>query len=245
MSAERRVLIVEDDRQLANLVAMQLNDNGYQTELAHDGRIGLNRALSGEFGLIVLDWMLPGKNGMEICQQIRASSHYTPILMLTAKSTELDRITGLESGADDYLTKPFSVLELNARVKAIFRRTEALSDTPSEKSEEIVIDQLRVDPRGREAQLKDKTLELTSREFDLLLHFARSPGRVFSREQLLNQVWGYAHNGYEHTVNSHINRLRSKLEVDPRNPSYILTVWGAGYKMRYPDADQHRSESKG
>ncbi len=229
--AARRILIVEDDRQLANLVAMQLHDNGFETEQAHDGRIGLKRALSGEFGLIVLDWMLPGRNGMEICQRVRASTHYTPILMLTAKSTELDRITGLESGADDFLTKPFSVLELNARVKAIFRRAEAMTDAQPD-SDDLVVGKLTVKPRGREAWLGSRQLELTGREFDLLHHFARSPGRVYSREQLLNEVWGYAHNGYDHTVNSHINRLRSKLEQDPRHPEYILTVWGAGYKMR-------------
>jgi len=230
MTSVRRVLIVEDDRQLANLVAMQLHDNGFETEQAHDGRIGLKRALSGDFGLIVLDWMLPGRNGMEICQRVRASSHYTPILMLTAKSTELDRITGLESGADDYLTKPFSVLELNARVKAIFRRAEALIESQP-VGDDLVIKQLRLKPQAHEAWLGERQLELTSREFDLLHHFVRSPGRVFSREQLLNEVWGYAHNGYDHTVNSHINRLRAKLEIDPRHPEYILTVWGAGYKL--------------
>ncbi|MEM1080581.1 MAG: response regulator transcription factor [Pseudomonadota bacterium] len=236
MTNYRRVLIVEDDQQLASLIAMQLGDTGYETEIAHDGKIGLNRALSGEFGLIVLDWMLPGVHGVDICQAIRSSTHYTPILMLTAKSTELDRITGLESGADDFLTKPFSVLELNARVKAIFRRSEAMREDKPEGSQHIQIGELTIDPRGREAQKQGIVLDLTGREFDLLLHFARSPGRVFSREQLLNQVWGYAHNGYEHTVNSHINRLRAKIETDPRQPDYILTVWGAGYKMRSPIA---------
>ncbi|MEN1726971.1 MAG: response regulator transcription factor [Pseudomonadota bacterium] len=232
----RRVLIVEDDRQLASLIAMQLSDAGYETEVANDGRIGLNRALSGEFGLVVLDWMLPGVDGVDICRAIRASTHYTPILMLTAKSTELDRITGLESGADDFLTKPFSILELNARVKAIFRRAEALGESKGESDQRLTIGALSIDTRGREAWRGQTRLELTSREFDLLVHFAQSPGRVFSREQLLNQVWGYAHNGYEHTVNSHINRLRAKLETDPRNPDYILTVWGAGYKMRAPES---------
>ncbi|MEM9530494.1 MAG: response regulator transcription factor [Pseudomonadota bacterium] len=233
----RTVLIVEDDADLARLVAMHLRDIGCEVSHAAEGHEGLELATTHSFGLIILDLMLPGLSGMEICQALRAREHYTPILMLTARSTELDRISGLEAGADDYLTKPFSILELVARVKAVFRRIEALKhDTPEAPAGVIEVGQLVLDVDKRQVSLEGRELPLTTREFDLLLHFARSPGRVYTRSQLLDSVWGYSHSGYEHTVNSHINRLRAKIEQDPRNPRYIQTVWGAGYKLAEPQA---------
>ena len=228
----RKVLIVEDDVDLARLVAMHLRDIGCETITAADGLEGLQAARSGHFGLVILDVMLPGKNGTDICRQLRAEENYVPVLILTARSTELDRITGLELGADDYLTKPFSILELVARVKALFRRMETfIGDAAPAAEETLQLGSIEVRVARREVLLDEEPIALTNREFDLLAFFARHPGRVFSRSQLLDSVWGHAHTGYEHTVNSHINRLRAKLERDPRNPRYIRTVWGAGYKM--------------
>jgi two-component system OmpR family response regulator len=157
-----------------------------------------------------------------------------PVLMLTAKSTELDRVLGLEMGADDYLTKPFSVAELGARIKALFRRVDALSAraTAASENREIAVDGLRIDPLRRRVFVNNKEVELTAREFDLLWHFASHRGRVFSRAQLLDAVWGYNHQGYEHTVNTHINRLRNKIETDPAEPRYVQTVWGVGYRFQ-------------
>jgi DNA-binding response OmpR family regulator len=228
----RSVLVVEDDLDLARLVTLHLRDIGCDVECAHDGVAGLERASSGEFGLVILDLGLPRLSGLEICRRLRERPNYTPILMLTAKSAELERVFGLETGADDYLTKPFSILELVARVKAIFRRSEALQAS-GEKSEgeTIVQGHLQIDPERRCVRLQGEEVELTAREFDLLSFFAHHPGRVFSRLQLLDKVWGYGHDGYQHTVNSHINRLRAKIEENPRDPKFILTVWGVGYKF--------------
>ena len=183
-----------------------------------------------QFDLIILDLMLPGIDGLEICRRLRGTANDTPILMLTAKSAELDRVVGLEMGADDYLTKPFSVRELVARAKAILRRVET-RDTNKPDAESLHIGDLYLDQVKRHVSIGDEAMDLTAREFDLLWHFAIHPGQVFSRSQLLDSVWGYGHDGYEHTVNSHINRLRSKIEEDPSSPTYILTVWGIGYKF--------------
>ncbi len=227
------VLVIEDEDPLARLVELHLNDAGHTVTRAADGNNGLRLATSDDFDLIVLDLMLPGVDGLEICQRIRQRASYTPVLMLTAKSSELDRVLGLEVGADDYLTKPFSVRELVARVKAILRRVEALSNKP-EESAVITAGDLEIDVPRRRVLQNARELRLTAKEFDLLLHFARHPGRVYSRAELLDQVWAYGHGGYEHTVNSHINRLRSKIENDPTQPRHILTVWGVGYKFAEP-----------
>jgi len=171
-------------------------------------------------------------NGLDICKRLRNREKYTPILMLTSKSSELDRVLGLEIGADDYLTKPFSLMEFLARVKAIFRRSEAFSmEKPSLAAKDIQINELFINIEKRQAILKDNPLELTAKEFDLLVFFAQNPGRVYTRAQLLDKVWGHGYEGYEHTVNSHINRLRAKLEHDATKPQFILTVWGVGYKF--------------
>ncbi len=227
----RRILIVEDDRDIAELVALHLGDLSIRTEFAVDGREALARLERRTYCLVILDLRLPELDGLEVCKRLRARDDYTPILMLTAKATELDRVLGLEVGADDYLTKPFSVLELVARVKAILRRVEELGKRPVSARQVVEIGDLVIDPDRRRVTVGGRALELTAKEFDLLLHFASHPGLVFSRSQLLDLVWGYGHDGYEHTVNSHINRLRSKLEPDPARPRYIQTVWGVGYRF--------------
>jgi len=230
----RRVLIVEDERDIAELVALHIGELCDESVIAEDGHEGMRLATQDLWALIILDLRLPGPDGLEICRAIRRSRPYQPILMLTSKSSELDRVLGLETGADDYLTKPFSVLELAARVRAMFRRIESLQRiaTATEDSPAVVSrGDLSIDASRREVILAGRQIDLTAREFDLLEHFARHPGRVFRRADLLDTVWGYGHEGYEHTVNSHINRLRAKIEDDPSNPKMIVTVWGVGYKF--------------
>ena len=225
------ILVVEDHREIADLVRLHLFDAGYQASTVGDGRTALASIRSSRCDLVILDLMLPDMDGLELCQQLRAHADYTPILMLTSKSSEADRILGLELGADDYLTKPFSVMELLARVKAILRRVHNQKSEKNPVDEIVRTGELVIDRVRHRVLLRDQEVPLTAREFDLLLHFAQSPGRVYTRTQLLDSVWGYEHAGYEHTVNSHINRLRAKIEVDPAQPRYILTVWGVGYKF--------------
>lgn len=228
---QKRILVIEDNADLARVLQMHLNDLAVEVELAFDGVAGLTRAETSDYDLIILDLMLPGIDGMEICRKVRLKNRYTPILMLTSKSSEIDRVLGLEIGADDYVTKPFSIQELLARVKAIFRRAEAMKQPSKKELEEIAAGPLLIDSAKRVVLRNGNPIELTAKEFDLLLHFATNPGRVYSRSQLLNSVWGYGHEGYEHTVNSHMNRLRAKIEEDPSSPEIILTVWGIGYKF--------------
>ncbi|MEH6354805.1 MAG: response regulator transcription factor [Marinobacter sp.] len=230
----RSVLIIEDNPAIAELVSMQVSDLGMTPVLANRGDDGLARFRQGGIDLVVLDLMLPGLDGLAVCREIRNAPDYVPVLMLTAKSTELDRVLGLEMGADDYLTKPFSVAELGARIKALFRRGDAFlaRATATPESRVIELDGLRMDSSRRRVFVRDAEVELTAREFDLLWHFASHRGRVFSRAQLLDAVWGYNHQGYEHTVNTHINRLRNKIETDPSDPRYVQTVWGVGYRFQ-------------
>ena len=227
----RRVLVIEDNRDIAGLVRMNLRDLSTETDVAYSGREGMKMVHEGNYNLVILDLMLPDMDGIEICRTLRNDKSYLPILMLTARTSELDRVLGLETGADDYLTKPFSIRELIARVKAIFRRMDAMVENGATSESLIERDGLVIDCEKHEVNLDGKSITLTSKEFDLLVHFARHPGRVYRREQLLDQVWGYGYDGYEHTVNSHINRLRTKIENDPTKPRYILTVWGVGYKF--------------
>jgi len=227
----RRILVVEDNLDLADLLVMHLHDAGYAVQKAGGGRAALKLLEDESFDLVVLDLMLPDLDGLDICRRLRARPDYLPILMLTAKSTEFDRVLGLEVGADDYLTKPFGIRELLARVKALFRRVDALAEAPAQPQKVLQLDRLTIDPARRRVLLDAQEVHLTSREFDLLVHFASHPGLVYSRAQLLDLVWGYGHDGYEHTVNSHINRLRAKIERTPAAPRYILTVWGVGYKF--------------
>lgn len=228
----RSILIIEDNKDLSHLLEIHLRDLSFGVDLAFDGDSGLAKAVAQKHDLIILDLMLPGLDGLEICRRVRATVGYTPILILTSKSSELDRVLGLEMGADDYVTKPFSVRELMARVKAIFRRIdEVKSEHQKSQPAKLTARDLVIDPEKRHLILKGANIDVTAKEFDLLYHFAQHPGRVFSRSQLLDAVWGYGHEGYEHTVNSHINRLRAKIEENPSDPKYILTVWGVGYKF--------------
>ncbi len=238
---EQKVIVIEDSVEIAELVRLHLSDIGLSVEVCHDGDEGARRLREEAYDLVILDIMLPGQDGLSLCRQIRADdSRYTPILMLTSRSSEMDRVLGLETGADDYLTKPFSLMEMVARAKALIRRHQAMQASgdshPKQPPERLEFPGLQIDTRRREVRRDDQLLELTAKEYDLLLHFARHPGQVFNRLQLLDSVWGYAHVGYEHTVNTHINRLRSKLEADPRNPRYIKTVWGVGYQFIGGDA---------
>ena len=238
------VLVVEDQEDISALIDMNLKALDFQVTRSLDGSEGLELALHNDFDLIILDIMLPGVDGLQICQAIRAKGNITPILMLTARKSEADRVLGLEVGADDYLTKPFSVLELRARVKALLRRVSLVAEQYAKGQDERSQDEdreatlrhgphgeLTINPQRREVIKGDESIQLTSKEFDLLLYMASHPGHVFTREQLLDAVWGYQHSGYEHTVNSHINRLRAKLEADPAKPNYVITVWGVGYKF--------------
>ena len=237
----RNVLVMEDDRDIARLLELHLREEGYSVTVASDGKAGLDKALSKPFDLIILDLVLPGVDGLEVCRRIRTRPDYTPVLMLTAKSTDVDRILGLEMGADDYLTKPFNIRELIARVKALIRRVEAYREKDSTTPQETIrARELVIDPEKRKVTVQGKQVHLTAREFELLLEFARHPGRVYTRAQLLDKVWGYSYQGYEHTVNSHINRLREKIEGNPAKPLYILTVWGVGYRFAEPGDREKR-----
>ncbi len=226
------VLVVEDDPHIVSLLSIHLHDLSLQVDTCLNGTEGLNLAISKPYDLIILDVMLPGMDGVQICQRLRALDFQTPILMLTAKSEEFDKVMGLESGADDYLTKPFGVREFNARVKAILRRSVMREKSmQSDSRDTIQFNELKIIKSKFKVLIKDEKIQLTPKEFELLKLLAENPGTTFSRDQLLEQVWGYEFSGYEHTVNSHINRLRAKIEPDINNPIYVLTTWGTGYRF--------------
>ena len=226
-----RVLIVEDEDDISALVAMHLQDIGLDVRQCADGETALRCALHESWDLLVLDLTLPGRDGIDVCREIRSRACYTPILMLTARTSERERALGLEIGADDYLTKPFGVVELVARVKAILRRVEYLRSEPLPTERVLRLADLEVDLDARVARRAGSRIELTVREFELLAFLIQHPGRVFTRAQLLDQVWGLTHDAYEHTVSSHISRLRAKIEPDAAAPRYLLTNWGAGYSL--------------
>jgi DNA-binding response OmpR family regulator len=226
----KKVLVIEDDKSIADLLEIHLKDLNCEVKTIMDGSEGLKTATSDQFDLMVLDLMLPKVNGLDICKEVRKKDVYTPILMLTSKSEEMDKVLGLEVGADDYLTKPFSIREFIARAKAILRRVEAIQKEIGSDSD-ISVSDLSIEASKRKVTLKGERIELTPKEFDLLHLMASHPGKTYTREQLLNILWGYQYNGYEHTVNSHINRLRSKIEPDISRPKYILTSWGVGYRF--------------
>ncbi len=230
---ERQILVVEDQKDIAELIAMHLRDLGHKIDCVHDGEQALKAAHSRHYDLIVLDVMLPGRDGLDVLRTLRIDRIDSPVLMLTARSSEIDRVLGLELGADDYLTKPFSIPELQARVKAILRRVERKpSGDPNELSDgRISVGEIDIDTASREVRLRGRPIALTAKEFELLTYFARNPGRAFTRMQLLDAVWGTSFEGYEHNVNTHINRLRGKIEIDPANPRYVLTVRGVGYRF--------------
>ncbi len=226
-----RVLLIEDDPEIAEIVEFNLKDLDLTSDRVSDGKTGLEHALEEEYCLIVLDLMLPGLDGFTICKRIREHDRDTPILMLTARSEEVDRVVGLEIGADDYLTKPFSVREMVARVKALLRRSARNTGEKEGNGGVITVGALTLDEEKRRMYLDGNSVDLTVKEFDLLSLFMKNPGRAYSRTDLLNLVWGYRFEGYEHTVNTHINRLRRKIEQDPSNPLYLITVWGIGYRF--------------
>ncbi len=228
----KRVLVIEDDKSIAELILIHLNDLHCEVVWKSDGREGLKEGIEGVYDLIVLDLMLPGMNGLEISKSLRGEKVRTPILMLTSKSEEIDKVLGLESGADDYMTKPFSVREFVARVKAIFRRIELDNVEASAGVEaQIRVDEMVLEVDKRKLTMGDNRIELTPKEFDLLSLLAQNPGVTYSRERILNLIWGFEFKGFEHTVNSHINRLRAKMEVDMSKPKFILTTWGVGYRF--------------
>lgn len=229
MSTCRRILLVEDDADIAALLTVHLSD--YGAELVHvaDGVDALASALQEHWDMIILDLGLPGIDGVVIARQVRRHDPAIPILMVTARGSEADRVQGLDAGADDYIVKPFSMVELVARVRALFRRSEATARDLEQQV--LVAGDLVLDANRRTVSVSGTTVELTSREFGLLAEFVRRPGKTFKRRELLENVWGTQYEGYRHTVNTHINRLRAKIEPDPANPRYILTVWGVGYRL--------------
>jgi DNA-binding response OmpR family regulator len=227
----RHILIVEDNADIARLIQLHTKDLNCDNTIASNGKLAIELIDKQSYQLIILDLMLPEVDGLSVCRHLRAQEHYTPVIMLTSKSTELDRVLGLEIGADDYVTKPFSIPELMARIKAQLRRSDANNKVAATPHTRLTYGGLSVDTDKRQVHNNGNEVVLTAREFDLLVHFMSHPGHVFSRNQLLEQVWGYGYDGYEHTVNSHINRLRAKIEDDPTNPRYILTVWGVGYRF--------------
>lgn len=227
----KNILMIEDDHSIVELASIHLKDIHCNLTKAHTGFHGLDLAFSNTYDVIILDIMLPDIDGIEICKRLRAEKNFTPIMMLTARSEEIDKIIGLETGADDYLTKPFSIREFIARVKALIRRSEIGTNEKNVVEEVLQYNQLCIDTLKRKVTLSDQKIELTPKEFDLLYLFMSNPGISYSREVLLNLVWGYEFSGYEHTVNSHINRLRTKIEPDITQPKYILTTWGIGYRF--------------
>jgi DNA-binding response OmpR family regulator len=230
----KRILIIEDDQDMAEIVKLHLEELEYEVDIIADGEVGLRQALAEPYDLLILDLMLPGFNGLQICKKVRETNSDTSIIMLTRKSTDVDKVLGLELGADDYLTKPFSILELVARVKAHLRRSDNNSKRAEPELEAITIGDLHIDLEKRKVLLRGEILALTATEFELLSFLALKPGRPFSRSELLEAIWEYNTSAYENTVSTHINRLRGKIEQDPANPTYILTVWGVGYRFAEP-----------
>jgi len=227
-----KILIIEDDRDIADLIAIHMDDNGHESTKVHDGKEGLLKAMEGLHDLIILDLKLPGMDGLEICQKLRLEKMDVPIIMLTSKSEEIDKVLGLEIGADDYMTKPFSLRELVARVKTVMRRGRTQAEASATEEELIEFENFYLDVSRRIVKSYQEQHDLSPKEFDLLVLLAKNPGKTYSRSDLLNQVWGVDFEGFEHTVNSHINRLRSKIEKNMNEPEFILTTWGVGYKFK-------------
>ncbi len=227
-----KALIIEDDRDISELISIHLMDMNLEVDKSYDGKDGLLKALNNNYRFILLDIRLPQLDGFEVCRRIRMEKMNTPVLMLTSKSEEVDKVVGLEIGADDYISKPFGIRELIARIKAVLRRYDVSLQSVDENEKEIRCHNLYINVGMRIVEIDGQRIELSPKEFDLLVHLASNPGKTYSRMHLLNKIWGYEFEGFEHTVNSHINRLRSKIEKDMSQPEYILTTWGVGYKFR-------------
>lgn len=229
----QRILVVEDDLAIGGLLTRHLSGPGIEVGLQHDGASGLRSAASGRWNLFIVDRMLPDMDGIRFCRDLRARGTATPVIFLTARDAETDRIEGLDAGADDYLGKPFRIGELKARVRSQLRRALLLGTAATADASELPLEigSVRLEPGSRCAYRGSESLDLTGREFQLLSFLMRHRDRAWTREQILDRVWGPGYEGYAHTVNSHINRLRAKLEPDPATPRMILTVWGAGYRF--------------
>jgi len=225
------LLLVEDDDAIAAALRLHLEEAGYRLHREADGKLAMAAIDRERWDLVLLDLMLPGADGWDVCRHLRARHADVPVIMLSARSAEAHRVLGLELGADDYLAKPFSMLELVARVRALLRRVEQLRSAPPAAAPALRFGPFQLDTAQRALRRGAQTVPLTLREFDLLHFLARHPGKAFSRSELLQRVWGAGFDGYEHTVNSHINRVRTKIEDDPREPRRIVTVWGVGYRF--------------
>ena len=231
---ERKVslLVVEDDENISSAISEYFSRAGYNVKTVEDGLMGVKSVLDDPPDAIVLDLMLPRMDGLSVCRELREKANHMPILMLTAKDDVVDKVLGLEMGADDYITKPFSLRELEARIKSALRRSRTPANADGAKDEALLVyGRLRIDPARREVTIGERQVELTPKEFDLLRLFAANPGRVFPRKYLLEKIWDYSYEGYDRTIDSHINRLRAKIEENPENPQMVLTVWGIGYKF--------------
>lgn len=228
----KEALIIEDDEDIAGLVAIHLRDMDFQVESQQNGRVGFERALTKRFDLVVLDIMMPEMDGFSICKALRQNNNTGPIVMLTARTDETDKVKGLEYGADMYCTKPLNIVEFKSMLKAFYRRIEICrNELIPERPEIIRAADMVINATNKSVAIGLNRIDLTSKEFDLLLQLASFPGRSYSREELLSLVWGYEYQAYAHTVNSHINRLRSKIEPDINHPVFILTSWGTGYRF--------------
>jgi DNA-binding response OmpR family regulator len=237
-SGDRKIslLVVEDDENISTAISEYFSRAGYSVKTVEDGLAGVRTALDERPDAVVLDLMLPKMDGLSVCKELREKVSYLPILMLTAKDDVVDKVLGLEMGADDYITKPFSLRELEARIKTVLRRSRNAQGQDGLRNEApITRGKLRIDTAKREVMIGQRQVELTPKEFDLLKLFASNPGRVFARKYLLEKIWDYSYEGYDRTIDSHINRLRAKIEENPENPQMVLTVWGIGYKF----SDEH------
>ena len=224
-----KILVVDDERVLVKGITFNLKNEGYQVETGYDGEEAVELVREGNFDLIILDLMMPKIDGLQACMRIREFSN-VPVIMLTARSEDTDKIIGFECGADDYITKPFNILELKARIRAMLRRAGTAHQ--KDKTSRLQVGHIALDTDERSASKDGQAVDLTAKEFDLMELLMRNPGRVYSRENLLNIVWGYEYAGEYRTVDVHIRRLREKLELDPANPEYILTKWGVGYYLK-------------
>ncbi|EKU93277.1 Alkaline phosphatase synthesis transcriptional regulatory protein phoP [Alloiococcus otitis] len=235
----KKVLIIEDESSIAKLLSYNIEQEGFATETALDGREGYQLALANDFDMIILDLMLPSMDGIDVCRQLRGEKVDTPIIMLTAKDSEVDKIIGLEIGADDYMTKPFSPREVIARMKAVFRRYDKAVESDNTTSQVsanklITVGDIEINPVEFKVRVKGQEILLTPKEFDLLLYLAKRQSRILSREQLLNAIWNYDFTGETRIVDVHISHLREKIEEDTKNPQYIKTARGFGYKFEAP-----------